>query len=147
MSIAHFDDLIAEARRQPDPQRLLFVFTRVSAPDDPTPAQRAAFEAGQGGALEPLAYVDKTLDEIDGFAALSAEAEQVVPGWAVVFVGALAGRHPMAPTSEQAEGPLNQMVEMIKAGTVGALAAFDTHGQAMQLHGELGNFDPEIARG
>ena len=145
MSIAHFDDLIAEARRQPDPQRLLFVFTCVERPDDATAEQMAAFEAGHGGALVPLAMVDRSLDEIDSFAALRAEASQVLSEWSVVFVGALAGRHPVAPTSEQAEGPLNRMVEMIRTGTVGSLAAFDSKGDAMLLHGELGDFNPPIA--
>ena len=36
----------------------------VELPDDATPAQRARFEAGQGGALVPLMCVDKTPQEL-----------------------------------------------------------------------------------
>ncbi len=54
MDISSFDDLLHAARLQPEPQRLLFVFVGVELPDDATPAQRARFEQGQGGALVPL---------------------------------------------------------------------------------------------
>jgi hypothetical protein len=44
MDISTFDDLLAAARTQPLPQRLLMVFAAVELPDDATPAERAAFE-------------------------------------------------------------------------------------------------------
>ena len=66
MDISSFDDLLQAARMQPEPQRLLFVFAAVELPDDATPAQRARFEAGQGGALVPLMCVDKRPEEITG---------------------------------------------------------------------------------
>lgn len=50
MDISSFDDLLHAARAQPEPQRLLFVFAAAELPDDATPAQRARFAAGQGGA-------------------------------------------------------------------------------------------------
>ena len=64
MDISSFDDLLHAARLQPEPQRLLFVFVGVELPDDATPAQRARFEQGQGGALVPLMCVDKTPQEL-----------------------------------------------------------------------------------
>ena len=70
MDISSFDDLLQAARMQPEPQRLLFVFAAVELPDDATPAQRARFEAGQGGALVPLMCVDKTPQELASFEAL-----------------------------------------------------------------------------
>ena len=76
MDISSFDDLLQAARMQPEPQRLLFVFAAVELPDDATPAQRARFEAGQGGALVPLMCVDKTPQELASFDVLVAEARQ-----------------------------------------------------------------------
>jgi hypothetical protein len=60
VDISSFDDLLCAARAQPEPQRLLFVFADAVLPDDSSPEQRARFEAGQGGALVPLMFVDKT---------------------------------------------------------------------------------------
>jgi hypothetical protein len=51
VEIATYDDLLRAARAQAEPQRLLFVFAKAVLPDDSTPAQRAAYAAGQGGAF------------------------------------------------------------------------------------------------
>jgi hypothetical protein len=59
VNISSFDDLLCAARAQTEPQRLLFVFTKVTLPDDSTPEQQARFQTGEGGALEPLMCVDK----------------------------------------------------------------------------------------
>lgn len=81
MDISSFDDLLQAACMQPEPQRLLFVFAAVELPDDATPAQRARFDAGQGGALVPLMCVDKTPQELASFDALVTEARQfTAPG-------------------------------------------------------------------
>lgn len=131
MEISSFDDLLAAARQQPEPQRLLFVFTAVELPEDATPAQRARFEAGEGGALAPLMCVDKTPEELRSFQALVEEANQfTVPGhdWAMVFAAALSGRLDKAPTSADAEAPLQRMVEAIKGGQHGAYIPFDRRG-------------------
>lgn len=42
MNIEHFDDLLAMARAQREPQRLLMVFTTAECEADATPEQRAA---------------------------------------------------------------------------------------------------------
>lgn len=133
MSISSFDELIRVARQQPEPQRLLFVFTTVELPDDCTPEQRAHFEAGEGGVLTPLMCVDKALDELGTFSDLLEESRRVLPEWAIVFVAALSGSNGRVPRSEDAEAPLNRMVESIKAGSVGSFIPFDTHGQAVLL--------------
>ena len=102
MDISSFDDLLHAARAQPEPQRLLFVFAAAELPDDATPAQRARFAAGQGGALVPLMCVDKTPQELPSFSALVEEARQfTAPGhdWALVFAAALSGTLNQVPTS------------------------------------------------
>ncbi|WP_408190788.1 ribonucleotide reductase subunit alpha [Paraburkholderia graminis] len=129
MSISSFDELIRVARQQPEPQRLLFVFTTVELPDDCTPEQRARFEAGQGGALTPVMCVDKAPGEIGTFSDLLEESRQFLQEWTIVFVAALAGKNGCAPRTEDAEAPLNRMVESIKAGSVGTYIPFDTLGR------------------
>ncbi|MBT9512093.1 MAG: ribonucleotide reductase subunit alpha [Acidovorax sp.] len=136
MEIASFDDLLHAARMQPEPQRLLFVFAAAELPDDATPAQRAHFEAGQGGALVPLMCVDKTPQELASFSALVEEAQQfTAPGhdWAMVFAAALSGTLNQAPTSADAEAPLQRMVDAIKGGAHGAYIPFNRQGQPVRL--------------
>ncbi len=48
MDISTFDDLLAAARAQPQPQRLLFVFAAIELPDDATPPSAPAFEQRPG---------------------------------------------------------------------------------------------------
>lgn len=135
MSISTFEDLLTAARQQPEPQRLLFVFATAELPDGSTPQQVQAFEAGQGGALVPLMCVDKTPDELGSFAALAAESLQFGAVWVVVFAASLSGHNGKAPTSQDAEAPLQKMVESIKAGQLGNFIPFDSQGQTVALNG------------
>lgn len=133
MTIASYEDLVRAARQQAEPQRLLFVFARAVLPDDCTPAQRAEFSAGRGGALEPLMSVDKTPEELGSFAALVEESRQFGPDWSIVFVGSLPGRNGRAPTSAEADRSLQGMVESIKAGLFGPFIPFDRKGAPVLL--------------
>lgn len=133
MNISNFDDLLAAARLQPEPQRLLFVFANAELPPDSTPAQRDHFLGGQGGALVPVMCVDKTPGELLGFADLVQESGQFGQEWRIVFAAAMAGGGGIAPTSEAAEQPLQRMVEAIKAGALDAFIPFDRQGQAVRL--------------
>ena len=133
MDISNFDDLLRAARTQPEPQWLLFVFARAVLPDDSTPEQRARFEAGEGGALAPLMAVDRTPDDLGTFAALVEESRQFGTDWAVVFVASLSGRDGRAPTSKEADQPLQRMIESIKAGSIGSFIPFDRRGEPVQL--------------
>ena len=129
LNIYTFDDLLHAARQQPESQRLLFVFAGVELPEDSTPEQRRRFDAGAGGALIPLMCVDKTPDELGTFSALVAESSSLGPEWTIVFVASLAGRGSRAPTSEDAEVPLQSMVESIKAGSHRSFIPFDRNGR------------------
>ncbi|MBX3622017.1 MAG: ribonucleotide reductase subunit alpha [Rhizobacter sp.] len=133
MSLTTFDDLLSAARQQPQPQRLLFVFAAAELPDDATPAQHAAFAAGHGGALAPLMCADKTPDELAGFDDLVQESAQFGQPWAIVFVAGLAGDQGQAPTSAQADAPLQRMVEAIKAGRIEHYLPFNRDGRAVSL--------------
>jgi hypothetical protein len=132
-SISSFDDLLRAARQQPEPQRLLFVFTGAELPEDSTTEQRRRFAAGAGGALVPLMCVDKAPDELETFVALVEESRKSGPDWAVVFVAGLAGRGSRAPTSEDAEAPLRRMVDAIKAGSHASFIPFDRNGRPVRF--------------
>lgn len=133
LSIETFDDLLRAARQQPEPQRLLFVFAGAELPDDSTTEQRRRFEAGGGGALSPLMCVDKTPDELGAFSTLVEESRLLAPKWAIVFVASLAGRGGRAPTSKEAEAPLQRMVESIKAGAHQSFIPFGTDGRPVRF--------------
>jgi len=133
MLIETFDDLLQAARAQPLPQHLLFVFTRAELPDDASPAQRAAFEAGEGGALIPTVCVDKSPDALSTFGALVEEAGQFTQDWSLVFLAALSGSPMAAPAGQVIERELNGMVERIKRGEIGGYLALDRQGSACQL--------------
>lgn len=129
MAISCFADLLDEARAQPEPQRLLFVFTRAELPDHPSEAQRRRFEQGEGGVLTPVVCVDKAPEALSDMAALVAESRETGVDWDIVFVAALAGSDAQA----QAEQHLNRMVESLKMGNIAQFLAFDRQGEAVSI--------------
>jgi len=133
MDITHFDDFLAAARQQPEPQRLLFTFAVTELPFEATAAQQAAFERGEGGALVPAFCVDKALDELSTFAALADEAEQFSLDWVIVFAASLSGRDGAVPSAADAEEPLKRVVAMIKAGNIQSLLPFNRQGEPVRL--------------
>jgi hypothetical protein len=133
MNIATFEDLLGAARAQPQPQRLLFVFATIELPDDATPAQRASFERGEGGALVPKMCVDKSPDELASFEQLQQEAAGTGQAWGMVFVAAMSGAPGKPPTSADADQPLQSMVEAIRQGRIQNFIPFDPQGWAVQL--------------
>jgi len=133
MEISCFDDLLQAARAQAESQRLLFVFAGVELPDDATPAQRERFAQGEGGALVPQMCVDKAPGELASFDALVQEAAQFGKDWTLVFAAAMSGTLNRAPTSGDAELPLESMVDAIKRGVHAGLIPFDRTGHAVQI--------------
>lgn len=128
-----FDQLLQAARAQAEPQRLLFVFAGAELPDDATPAQLERYAAGQGGALAPLMCVDKSPDELAGFAQLVLESHHAGPAWQVVFAAGLAGRHGQPPNAAQVESALQKMVERVRGGAFDGLLALDATGAALEF--------------
>ncbi|SEK73522.1 ribonucleotide reductase subunit alpha [Halomonas daqiaonensis] len=129
MAISCFADLLDEARAQPEPQRLLFVFTRAELPDHPNEEQRRRFEQGEGGVLTPVVCVDKAPEALSDMAALVAESRETGADWDIVFVAALAGSDAQA----RAEQHLNRMVESLKMGNISQFLAFNRQGEAVSI--------------
>ena len=133
MQITNFQDLLTAAAQQTEAQRLLLVFAGAVLPADASAQQRAEFEAGHGGELEPLMCVDKLPQELASFAALSAEADLLARDWQIVFATSLSGSPGQPPSSTQAEAALQKMVESIKAGQLDAFIPFNRAGEPVRL--------------
>ncbi len=133
MNITCFADFLTAATQQPQPQRLLFVFAAAELPDNPSKGQQMRFEAGQGGALAPVMCVDRLPAELPGFEALLAESQQMGKHWDIVFASGIAGKGGQAPSSQDADQPLNQMVEMIRQGHIERFLTFTRQGELVQL--------------
>jgi len=133
LPLTDFASLLAAARRQDEPQRLLFVFAQKELPDQPTAQQRRRFESGQGGSLRPCLCVDKAPEDLTSFAALAAESAATGLAWDVVFISSLAGRGGIAPNPDQADQPLHFMVQAINDGRVDEFIAFDRSGNTLKF--------------
>ncbi len=133
MSDSFFDQLRQAAAAQPERQRLLFVFAGSELPEGASAAQRAAFEAGQGGHLNPLACVDKAPSELGDFEALVAESRQACPPWQAVFIAACAGTATAEPPTAQVTAALQGMVAAIRAGRLEGYLALDPAGDPLQF--------------
>lgn len=129
IEIDNFESLLQAARDQPEPQRLLFVFVQTVLPKDADDAQAQRFEAGEGGGLTPVMYVDKHEDELTDFAGLIDESQQMSSKWDIVLIGCLPGRNGLAPTPEAADEPIKTMVRTIHTGgDLAQFASFDRAG-------------------
>lgn len=133
MSLSTFQDLLDAASQQPEPQRLLFVFARIGLPENATPDQHERFARGEGGTISPCLCVDKAPAEVASFEALCHESASTGQEWDLVFVGALAGRGGIAPSSDEAAQPLRFMVNAINNGRVTDFAVFDRQGEVVQF--------------
>jgi len=132
-SVSHFDQLLKAAAAQPDPQRLLFVFAQAELPEGATEAQKNDFVAGRGGALTPLACVDKAPADLSTFEALVDESRQACPPWQVLFIAALAGHEGKPPSSALVDSALQAMVDAVKAGRLGNYMALSPSGEPLVL--------------
>jgi hypothetical protein len=129
----HFMQLLAAAKSQPEPQRLLFLFASAELPDDADPEQRRRFESGEGGALAPLMCVDKHPDDVPDFETLMAESRRTGLAWRVVFVAGLSGQGGRPPPDERIEAALRSMAEAVRTGAIGRFAAYDREGRPLEF--------------
>lgn len=107
--ISNFSDLLEIAAAQDQPQRLLMLFAQAdSARKKPSKKHK--------GTITPVMCVDKLPEEIDSFDTLVAEADDVNTGWNFILIAALSGKNNEAPSTEETEPYLNQMVNGLASG-------------------------------
>lgn len=134
MHITDYESLLAVAKQQPEPQRLLFVFLKASLPKDPVAEEVSQFHSGQGGALQAIMCVDKTLDELGSFVDLVTESAQMGQEWDIVLAAGLAGINGVTPSSKDAERPLKAMIQAVESGgDLSKYMAFDKEGTPVQF--------------
>ncbi|MEH6473700.1 MAG: ribonucleotide reductase subunit alpha [Halopseudomonas sp.] len=134
INIINYESLLSAAKKQTEPQRLLFVFLKSSLPNVHKDEEAIRFHSGQGGELQPIMCVDKTLDELGSFSDLVAESESIEENWQIVLVAALPGRNGVVPSSDEAEKPLNRMVQTVEnGGDLSNYMAFDKNGSPIQF--------------
>lgn len=133
-NILTFTDLLHAAKAQAEPQLLLMVFVKAEMPESPTSEQIAAVENGQGGNLTPVLCVDKYPQDLTSMNDLVAESQATGHAWDLVFVSAMSGVAGFAPTTEQAEQPLQMMVQAIHSGNIAQFLAFDQQGEVLSFY-------------
>ena len=107
--LSNFQSLIDAAKQQTQPQRLLFLFAKAESEDQKETNQ-------QRGTLSPLMCVDKLPEELSSFATFKDEADGISPDWDFMLAVGLSGQNGQAPSSDDAEPFLNQMVSNLTAG-------------------------------
>ena len=133
MQISSFADLLQAARQQDTPQRLFFVFAAAELPEDASPAQRARYAAGGGGALTPVMAVDKSPDDLPSFDALVEESRHTGTHWDMVFVTTQAMPDGPLPDATQVEQTLTELIERIRLGQIDSFLTFNRQGSLVQL--------------
>ena len=125
---ATFKELLAMAKEQTEPQRLLFLFARTEG-NNPKKNKKM-----QKGHIEPVMCVDKLPEEIANFDALIKEADSVESNWQMVFVAGLSGKKGIAPTPEAAEPYLNKMTNDVVSGqNIASYVVMDRAGKPIEL--------------
>jgi len=135
MNITGYESLLAAARQQTEPQQLLFVFLQASLPEDSVDEEKDRFNAGQGGALEPVMCVDKALDELGSFSDLVEESVKMGQDWQIVLVAGLSGENGVAPDPSKVESSLKMMVDSVQnGGDLSRFMSFDRDGEPVQFN-------------
>ncbi|UTW49321.1 ribonucleotide reductase subunit alpha [Bacterioplanoides sp. SCSIO 12839] len=104
-----FNDLLEMTKKQPEPQRLLFLFAQT---DD----TKGKIKKHQRGSISPVMCVDKLPEELSDFASLKKEADSVSKDWEFMFIAGLSGADGKAPSSNDAEPYLNKMTNDLANG-------------------------------
>ena len=134
INITDYDSLLLAAKRQPQPQRLLFVFLKASLPEDHESEEAVRFHSGQGGQLQPVMCADKEVAELGSFSDLVKESEHMQQEWHIVLVACLSGRNGITPSPDDATQPLKIMLHTVEnGGDLSSYMAFDREGAPIQF--------------
>ena len=112
--ISKFSDLLDMATTQDQPQRLLFLFAQADGSKSAKTNKKKS--KPQKGTITPVMCVDKLPQEIATFEKLVSEADGINTDWNFILIAGLSGENGQAPSTEDAEPYLNQMVNGLAAG-------------------------------
>ena len=112
---------------------LLLLLAVAELPEGASPEEKAAFDAGHGGALVPTLCVDKSPQDLRNFVDFSREAYALGQPWQMLFVSTLSGANGKPPAASAVDQALERMTTMLQAGDLSRMLAFNTEGQAVQL--------------
>jgi len=102
--------------------------------DDHDAEEASRFHAGRGGHLKPVMCVDKALDELDSFAGLVAESEDMGRAWDIVLLACLSGRNGINPDSAAVDEALKIMLHTVESGgDLSKYMALDRNGVPLQF--------------
>ncbi len=134
INITNFETLLTVAQQQLEPQRLLFVFLKASLPKDHETDEATRFNAGNGGALQPVMCVDKPINELTTFEALAKESEETGEDWQMVLVACMSGNGGIMPNSDEAAQPLKMMMQTVQnGGDLSTFMTFDRKGDPVSF--------------
>ena len=134
VEIVNYETLLMAGKEQAEPQRFLFVFLRSSLPKDHQEDEAQRFHPNQGGALQPIMCVDKSLDELSSFSALVEESKNLGEDWQIVLIACLSGLGSAMPTPVETELQLKMMVQRVEnGGDLSRYLAFDKKGTLIQF--------------
>lgn len=106
--ITNFQELLNEANKLEQPQRLLFLFAKADAKKKKTKHKT--------GTITPIMCVDKLPGELSDFASFAKEADNISNEWDMMMIAGLNGQNGTAPTTDEAEPYLNQMANNVSDG-------------------------------
>jgi len=129
INITNYESLLSAAKQQVEPQRLLFVFLKASLPKNHGSDEASRFYSGEGGELEAIMCVDKTLNELGCFSDLVEESKKMNQDWHIILVAGLSGRNGVLPNPVETEQALKAMVQSVQTGgDLSRYIAFDRTG-------------------
>ena len=105
-----FNDLIEKAKKEEQPQRLLFLFAKAT---NMMGENSASYKSGT---IDPIMCVDKLPEELTSFSSLVEEADGNTKNWDFILVSSLAGTNGVAPTSEETDPFLQKMSNGLAMG-------------------------------
>lgn len=110
MEISSFSDLIDAAKREKDPQRLLFLFANAESMTGVVASKH------HSGTITPVMCVDKLPSELSTFQALVDEADSINKKWNFIFIASFGGTKGCAPSSKDADPHLTKMSNDVLEG-------------------------------
>lgn len=125
-----FSELLTMTAKQPEPQRLLFLFAQTEEKNSKKSKKH------KKGTISPTMCVDKLPDELTTFENLVEEADSISKDWNFIFIAGLSGTNGQPPSEDDAEPYLNKMTNDISSGAdLSRYVVFDRSEQAIDVQG------------